>query len=183
MKLKLKKTLLIVAIVFGFGISANAQVEYMHSAGISYTGFVDSESSTFMGMPMLTYNPRLNFVLNDAMTISATTYASLGFSGSVNSQSGGAFSLGFDLPILAQLNFGHHSSKDNDDRIGGHVGAGYGLGFLTASATGSAVYHGPVLNGGIKFGIGEKVSLGFRLKYQYSLSNVHIFGLGALYNF
>jgi len=153
----------------------------MHSAGVTYNFLVGT--SGIAGTPYVTYNPRLNYNLSDDLSVSLTSYVSLGFSGSANSQTGSTLAFGVDVPVLVQLNWGHHATKDTDKAFGIHAAAGYDFNILGAAGAGIGMLHGLSANVGVKFGIGEKVSLGFRGTYTYALQSAHIFGIGALWNF
>lgn len=201
MKKRVLKSGFILLILFGFvfnGVSQDYEedvkfnskkemnIEYMHSLGLSTSVFLNLKNTSGVGlliMPMLTYNPRLNFVFSDLLSVSAAAYPSVGFSGSINSNSGANFRVGLEMPVVAQLNIGHHSSRDNMDSFGAYIAGGYGMGYLTTSYAGSAVYHGPVAIGGVNFEAGMSSSINIMLKYQYEVTKIHIFGLGVLYNF
>lgn len=192
----MKKLLTISAIIF-FASKVSAQVEFNHSAGLTYLighytfeGVVDgvsvSENSS-IGYPGLTYNPRLDYLLNDNMSVSLSLYPTLCFSGSANynSRSGGSSDsrFAFELPTLIQLNLGHHASRNADGDFGGFFGAGFNFG----KYSGMGSLKGFTGMGGVKFYLKEK-SIGIRAEFTKPIGlednfKATVFGLGILYNF
>lgn len=177
------KVLVLVALFLGFNSSVKSQVQFMHSAGITYSYLLASGggSTVGMGVPGITYNPRLGYALNDKMSVCATTYLSLGVSGSANSQSGSSLAYGVELPLYAQFNWGHHATDDSDGGFGLFAAAGYNMGKI-GNSNGSFKYSGPSVLAGAKFEIIDR-SFGVRASYTFAGEGLKVFNFGALYNF
>ncbi len=126
----------------------------------------------------------------------------LGFSGSFNSRTGGAFSFGIDAPIAVDYNFGYGAAggdEESDAGFGGFVGAGFGF-TKTAEATpdnynttiwneadfAATKSYGPMAHFGIRFPVqqGEK-SVTLRVSYKKGLEKekFNYFGGTLLYGF
>lgn len=167
-----------------------AQVSYMQSVGGSYMlGVVNnSGSSDVVGVPALTFNPRLNLELSPEMSFSATSYPSIGAVGFFNSRSGGNGTIGFDLPVLAQFNFGQHATPDSETPVGAYAAAGWGFALVAGGdqvfgSYGGALL-GPTAEFGIKFLVMEQ-SVGVRAKYMNDVlqdDSSHLFMVSLLYN-
>lgn len=158
--------------------SASAQVSFSHSLGaeLLFGGEV--------GSPAIMYSPRLNLLnLNDAASLSVGTH--LGVWLAFNSREGGAAA--FDLPIVAEINFGTGSTPDADASFGGFAGLGLGFNTMGSNAAFGAVTNnafGPVVNGGVRLFLGE-MPVGARVSYLLNVKEggASVLGLGAFYTF
>ena len=170
----MKKTLLlaVIAIVF-FALPkvSLGQVSFSHSLGAAYyvststTSTEYSESTSTIGAPGILYSPRVNVVeLGREMTVSVGTHLGLGF---MLDTSSGSASFAMDLPVVAEINFGHGAHADTRSSLGGS----------TNKAS------GPVLNGGVRALI-NGVPVGFRLSYLLNMEEGgNVAGIGAFYTF
>jgi hypothetical protein len=189
----MKHVFLCVALLL-VGSRVNAQTEFSHSAGgtyilvpysVSYVADgIDYSGSTVAGFPGLTYNPRLDFVIDRNLSFSLTTYATMALNITVNSREGSSGFFAVQAPLLGQLNFGHHSTARTRSGFGGFVAAGYDFGFYSA---GIGVLHGPTVQAGMKFNFRQE-SYGIRFEYTKPIGlskgeKAHVFGIGFLYNF
>lgn len=171
--------LIAMALVANFAVKA--QVEFNHSAGF---GLYASETSSGYA---LQYSPRLNLLeLSDEMSLSVGSHLGVGFSGSVNSQTGGSGSFVLDLPLMAEVNFGHASSTNSSVGFGGFLGAGFGYhkaSYDDGFSSGDRGATGLVFNGGFRTNLIKETSITFRVSYMLASDGKgDIIGLGLLYN-
>jgi hypothetical protein len=172
----------------------NAQTEFNHSGGGSYIVVpysisvvedgIDYSGTVVAGYPGLTYNPRLDFVIDRNLSFSLTTYATMALNITVNSREGSSGFFAVQAPLLGQLNFGHHATQRTRSGFGGFVAAGYDFGFYSG---GIGVLHGPTVQAGMKFNFRQE-SYGIRFEYTKPIGlskgeKAHVFGIGFLYNF
>jgi hypothetical protein len=173
--------LAVIAMALFANFAAKAQVEFNHSFG---GVFYASENSSGYG---ILYSPRLNLVeLSDEVSLSAGSHVGLGFSGSANSQTGASGSFVLDLPLLAEINFGHASSSNSSIGFGGFLGAGFGYNRMSYSdvfGSGDRAATGLVLNGGFRTNLIKEQSVTLRISYMMASDNKgDIIGLGLTYN-
>ncbi len=143
---KLLVAIIITICTFSF---ANAQVSFSHAVGAKY--FLATNSDLDYSAVGILYSPRLNVVeLGDNSTVSIGTHIGLAFQG--NSRDGSS-SFVYDLPIVAEYNFGSTSNRDNDESFGFYVGGGYSI---HNSSDFYEAISGPVVGGGVRFMIVEK---------------------------
>lgn len=153
---------------------ANAQVSFSHAAGMSF--FVGGEAAT----PAFMYAPRLNVVeFGDEATLSVGTHLSAWIVLSSRNPSSNAYAL--DIPLVAELNFGHGAHPDADSDFGGFVGLGYGISFLGGNNNENSA-SGPVANIGARMYIADK-PVGLRLSFLYNTEEEgeNVFGLSLFY--
>ena len=154
----------------------------------------------------LTYSPRINFIEQEDMSVSAgipfTLGASFSYNAEYNSYSGSSTSSSFsfmaNVPLIINLNMGAGSTKETESRFGYFVGGGVGYHYgtfnlsdaLNVDGDGYTVHKvstfGPVGNAGIRFGVGSgSHNIEVRFQYMKGLSDVkaNIFGVGAAFNF
>jgi hypothetical protein len=179
----MKKTSLIFCSILCFLLQfsvSKAQVSFSHSAGLSaYIG----GSAAAWG---LNYSPRLNLLeLGDELTFSLGTHLGLGLQ--YSSQEGSSNSFTLDLPLMAEINFGHASSPETSSSFGGFGGIGYGISKIGSDGVYGADYNnaaGLVINGGVRFIVKERpvgVRLSYMLNFKGDAKNVLAFG--AFYTF
>lgn len=184
----MKKLFIAVILLTCLGGSAAMAQTFMHSLGASIMfgngKSIDDGSggsiTPTIGLNALTYYPRINLVESDNSSISVGIPLSLGFQGSVNSQTGSSIAFGYDLPLAVDYNIGHKSTLDNESGFGGYVGAGFGYTHTSVSVnsdflgsySATANSYGPLVRAGIRFGIplGEK-------EYSYTVGGFYKFGL------
>lgn len=158
----------------------NAQVEFMHSLGLTAYSFSNtSEAGSGYGF---NYSPRLNFLeLGNDLNLSIGSHLGGGFS--LNSRTGGTALL--DIPLTCELNFGHAANSDASSDFGGFVGGGFGYNYMAYESTwggGTSSTAGIYVDGGVKFMFREQ-SYGVKVSYLKGLSGSNsVFGLGLMYN-
>jgi len=167
------------------GLAGGARAQFMHSFGgsvdvmwakIGPEGYQDNVTFVFKD---LNYFPRYNIVENGNSSISLGAPLGLGF-GSVSNFSNGTSSLYFavDAPLVADYNFGWKSTTDNNSRVGGYVGGGFGYRYTSFSYSdayyGDGGFHansyGPLIRGGVRLGMGgSDMGLTLGLFYKVGL--------------
>jgi hypothetical protein len=172
----------IIAMALFANFAAKAQVEFYHSLGGAAYSSINSGGGYAIG-----YSPRLNLTeLSDELSVSVGSHIGLGFSMSANSQTGGSGSFVLDLPLVAELNFGHANSENSSVGFGGFVGAGFGFNSMSYSdnfGSDSRSATGLVLNGGFRTNLIREQSVTLRISYMLASDGKgDIFGLGLLYN-
>lgn len=198
----MKKNILSLVLFFATGTVFGQT--FMHGAGV--TIFVASgkniDASVGEG---LSYFPRFNFIETESLSVSAGIPLTVGISVSTSSYYSSSYfyddvSVGFvaNLPLLINLNMGRGSTKENTDKFGYFVGAGFGYhhgDFLTtaiddygydATTTESINVFGPAGNAGLRFGVGRKhMNVEVRLSYMKGINETkpNIFGVGCAFNF
>jgi hypothetical protein len=166
------------------------QASFSHSFGAAYylssstISSAHSESSTTIGAPAILYSPRINFVeIGREMTVSVGTHLGLGMS---NNTMTGSRSLALDLPLVAEINFGHGAHADTRSSVGGFAGIGYGISRLGADNENGNISNeasGPVLNAGVRALLND-VPVGFRLSYLLNTKEGgNVAGVGFFYTF
>ena len=155
------------------------QMSFSHALGVAYY------SSSNATAPGVTYAPRLNFLeLGDELTVSVGTHLGLGIAGSSRE---GASSFALDLPLVAEVNFGHAANPDANSSFGGFAGLGFGISKIGSAGAFGADYNdaaGPVFNGGVRMLIKER-SLGVRISYLLNTKDgfSDVLGLNLFYTF
>lgn len=152
---------------------ANAQFRSSVGVGVlSGTGKIPEGAAEYSEQPVIGgwgvfLYPRYSF--NENGSISAGVPLTLGLSGSTNSRTGGSLSFIADIPLTVDYNFGAGSSEDAESNFGGFLGAGFGYtysnytdefyipGAIDTYEQLKGSSYGPLLHGGIKAVIGEKV--------------------------
>jgi len=163
-----------------FAQFSHGQISFSHAIGGSYYFASLTEA------PGIMYSPRINlFELSDELTISVGTHLGLGLV-SANSREG-ARSFAFDLPIVAEVNFGHGANRDTKSLIGGFAGLGYGISKIGSAGTFGADSNdarGLILNGGVRVIIQER-SIGLRLSYLLNTKEGYenVTGVGLFWTF
>ncbi len=181
---------------------------FMHGAGLTFVGSTTGQgSNSDIGYGEgFYYFPRFNFVETEALSVSVGIPLVLGISastGTTTDQYGYIYdnsSIGFmvNAPLIINLNMGRGSSKDNTQKFGYFVGAGFGYhhgdflvdaiddyGYSYVKTTSSNIY-GPAGNAGVRFGVGRRHrNIEVRLSYMKGINEnkPHIFGIAAGFNF
>ena len=195
---------IILPLVFLFTVGTVSGQTFMHGAGL--TVFVsDSKGSDVTVGEGFTYYPRFNFLETESLSLSAGIPLSVGFSISTNfyyssygySDEG---SVGFiaNLPLIISLNMGRGSTKDNTDKFGYFVGAGFGFHHGDFLMTGTDIYgyeytntqstnaYGPAANAGFRIGVGRRhKNIEVRFSYMKGINEdrPNIYSVGCLFNF
>jgi hypothetical protein len=196
----MKKCFLLIGLFF-IGHSVFSQ-SFSHGAGLSiFVATAGGGSSAVNGGFM--YAPRFNFIEQDNLSVSAGIPFSIGLSGSYSSSynsnygssTSNTLSVMADIPLVINLNMGAGSSKENENRFGYFVGAGFGYHYGTYNLSdvlnGENVSTkfsttGPVGNAGIRFAVGRgSHNIEVRFQYMKGLNDTkpNIFGVGSLFNF
>jgi len=179
--LKIQRLLFIVLVLFPLFSKAQPSAQsFSHSLGVSHHSYINVK------MIGLMYSPRYNFLpLGRERTFSVGTHLSVGYAW--DTEIPGASSFAYDVPLLLEFNFGHGSEPNTRKKVGGFIGAGYGINGIHASEKFGKIYkaEGLTFGGGIRFKIQNKYPLGIRLSYL--INNKHhqytILGLGVFYTF
>lgn len=175
--MKTIKNIILLGVLLALSQITYGQISFSHAGGVAAYGAGD------VSAPAAMYSPRLNFVeLADEMTISIGSHIGGGLA--FNSREG-ANSLALDIPIVAELNFGHAAHSDTESSFGGFIGAGYGIskiGDTSAFGSGSNDARGIVVNAGLRALIKEH-SVGVRVSYMLNTKEggKNVIGLGAFY--
>jgi hypothetical protein len=142
----------------------------------------------------ITYSPRVNLTESEQATISIGIPMSIGIGYSSNGSGVTSASAVINMPLVVNYNFGCGSTRQNSDRFGFFAGGGFG--YHAAAYASEDSYgnegtteikaFGPVVNTGIRFGLGHRShNLEFKLSYMKGLdvTKADIFGIAVLFNF
>lgn len=184
-------------------INTSFAQSFMHGAGIAlFVGTTSNAGGEFSVGEGFTYSPRFNFLETEALSVSVGIPLSVGITGSYSYDSyyGEENTLGYILsaPLVINLNMGRGSTKENTQKFGYFVGAGYGFHHgdfygvyedeygYDYVGTRSVSVHGPAANAGLRFGVGRK-HRNIELKFSYmkglNETKPNIFGVAGLFNF
>ncbi|MFN8242411.1 MAG: hypothetical protein U0X40_00045 [Ferruginibacter sp.] len=196
---------LILSVSFLMAASAVFSQSFMHGAGLSFLGSIGGNGFGYGGG--LTYSPRFNFVETEKMSVSAGVPLTIGLLANIYTTTDATYGYTYDntsvgliinTPLIINLNMGRGSSKENSDRVGYFVGAGFGyqLGEYLVDETDSTGYYyngsrsigtyGPAANAGVRFGVGrEHKNIEVKLSYMKMLNDrkQSQLGLSCLFNF
>ena len=175
----------------------------MHGAGINVIVATAYKSDASVGEG-ITYFPRFNFIETEGLSVSVGIPLSVAISFSTgyydsyySSYYDASVGLVVNAPLIINLNMGRGSTKENRDKFGYFVGAGFGYhhgDFITA---GTDIYRdytvaesintfGPAANAGLRFGVGRKhqnVEVNFSYMKGINENKPNIFGVGCAFNF
>ncbi len=180
---------------------------FMNGAGI--TVFVGSSPGTKTTVGEgFTYSPRFNFSESEDMSVSVGIPLSVGVSFSTSAYSSTyndnvSVGLVLNAPLIVNLNMGRGSTKENRDKFGYFVGAGFGYyhgDFVDSyDDTYSLNAFGPAANAGIRLGTGRKHrNIEIRLSYLKGINSNKrfsyltqtivdekpgVYGIACLFNF
>ena len=173
---------------------------FMHGAGINVLVSTAENSDPSVGEG-LTYFPRFNFIETEGLSVSAGIPLSIAISvstGYYDSYYSGYYDASVGLvvnaPLIIDLNIGRGSTKENREKFGFFIGAGFGYhhsDFLMTDASGYTVSEssngfGPAANAGLRFGVGRKhQNVEVNFSYMKGLNDIkpNIFGVGCAFNF
>ncbi|MCC6288332.1 MAG: hypothetical protein IT249_10645 [Chitinophagaceae bacterium] len=196
--------LFLLTISFTFGFSQS----FMHGVGVGMP-IVDFPKVGINAGFALTYEPRLNFVETEALSVSISIPVSIGFTGSKGRNtftfisSSDTYILNFMLnaPAIINLNVGAGSTKENNKRFGFFVGGGFGYhygGYSLENENADSFFQfttytkkygssfGPAGNLGLRFAVGShQKNIEARLSYMKAISEskTAVYGVAALFNF
>jgi hypothetical protein len=123
------------------------------------------------------YSPRLN-IINLTNGLTASLGSHIGLILNTNRDNSGATKqsfIGFELPIMLELNLGRSSHPLNLSSFGGFIGLGYGFSTMNQAEPGEAMTKGMFLVGGCRF----KGDWGIKLSYLENF-NKNIFGAASI---
>lgn len=171
----MKRILLATALILS--TISYAQVSFSHAGGLKLLlAFSENDLASPVGV---VYSPRVNIIdLSDNATVSLGTHATVAFSftaGTNGSSSSGTF----EIPIVAEYNFGLKSTNKNDNNLGFYLGGGYSFFDSSDFRTDSS---GPTFTGGLRFFMGD-APLDLNISYTGASNNVTVVGLGIQYIF
>ncbi len=140
---------------------------FSHSLG---AGILAGEEGMGLG---LVYSPRVNLVkVGEDMTASLGSH--IGVIANTDTDNSGSTTqsmIGFELPIMFELNFGASSHPDNTSSFGGFIGVGYGISSISQADPGESIAKGIIYDAGLRFS-GE-----WGIKFAYLENfNDNIFG-------
>ncbi len=201
-----KSTILLMKTILNFSIfqfflifTINSQIDFNHSIGMTilHGNYVSSSngvtnysfSKTFVG---LTYNPRIDYLLNDNLSLGLSAYPTycIGSNVSINQDKRG---FAFESPLLMQINFGNHSSENSDSRFGGFLGGGLNYGIYSSFPNNSSLStaeNQKVTSLCFQLGFTQSKfgkDIGIRLEYNKPLNlelnqSFTVIGLGVFYD-
>jgi hypothetical protein len=196
----MKKLLLFVSSCILLSISAFSQT-FHHGIGIG-AYFDNLIPDKITASSTLIYNPRFYFNETDWSSISIGIPLGIGYTADSydnydvdgNPSSSGFNSFSVDVPLMVNLNLGQGASSLFKGNMGGYVGVGYAYHYSSSreyykndilSKVSGGRSFGAVINGGIRFNIGEPMeNVELRLSYfsGHNRKNLGMFGLGIIFN-
>lgn len=182
---------------------------FMHGVGITVIGSTTAQgSNSDIGFGEgFTYFPRFTFVETEALSVSVGIPLVMGISATTsatydpyygNSYDNSSIGFVLNAPLIINLNMGRGSTKDNRQKFGYFVGAGFGYhhgDFLTDTYDSytntyinnySSNTYGPAANAGIRLGVGRRhKNIEVRFSYMKGLNEnkPNIFGVAGAFNF
>jgi len=171
----MKNLLLAFVITLGSATAAQAQLEYIHSAGVGYY------YSPVDNYPALHYSPRLNFAqLGYVGTLSLDTKLSFGYFAETGTYAEETYFTSF-IPVTINFNKGNGATRFSPEPSGYYAGAGMALN------NGWNYYYnfGPYFNAGVRFDIGDlpfDLNGGFMYDVTDTESNFFTIGLAYIIN-
>jgi hypothetical protein len=191
---------IVLSLVLFFTVGAVFAQTFMQGAGLTVLVGTSKGSDATVGEGF-TYFPRFNFIETEGLSVSAGIPLTLGVTISTSYYSSNGYysdggSVGFvvNAPFIVNLNMGRGSTKENTDKFGYFVGAGFGyhhgdflvddFNYGTTSVSTNA--YGPAGNAGVRLGVGRKHrNIEVRLSYMKGINEdkPNIFGIGCSFNF
>lgn len=181
----MKKQFLLFAILLTVGyakaqfIKSDVGASIFAGSGAATTTGGTKPSALFYGA---SWYPR--YAINSSISVGVPL--TFGFSGSANSRTGGSFSIGLDLPIAVDYNFGYGAdgnTEDSDAKFGGFAGGGFSYTAASSTDVGSLKSSGPMAHAGVRFPIQETKSITVMASFKLGLGNTkaNFFGGTLLY--
>jgi hypothetical protein len=143
------------------------------------------------------YNFRVDAKIKKEMSVSFTMYPTIGYArSSEQRQFKPQVPFCYELPILLQLNMGHHSIHDSRAKVGSFIGIGFCYGAYPNARGYNEYLLNPLKDGkytsicaeaGLKFEY-KKRSYGVRIQYSRPMGfikeeSANVLGFALLYNF
>jgi hypothetical protein len=194
---------IILSLVLFFTVGTVFSQTFMHGAGVNVIVATADNSDASVGEG-LTYFPRFNFIETEGLSVSVGIPLSVAISVSTgyydsyySSYYDASVGLVVNAPLIINLNMGRGSTKENREKFGYFVGAGFGYHHGDFISVESDLYgdytfnesvntFGPAANAGLRFGVGRKhqnVEVNFSYMKGLSDSKPNIFGVGCAFNF
>lgn len=173
---------------------------FMHSVGATISvlsgktsdGFGNSNSQSTM-QTNLSYFPRYNFVEYDNSSVSVGLPLGIGIGISNNGLDDYGVAFAFDIPAVIDYNVGYKSTQENDSRIGGYFGAGFGYYRINISKSSYSDFtgasYGPLLRTGIRFTTpkdrenGHGITVGLFFKKGLERQKFNTYGCNVYFDF
>jgi hypothetical protein len=189
------KKIILSLVLFFTAVTVFSQ-SFMQAAGITVFAASPKNGKVSIG-ETVGYSPRFNFLETESLSVSVGIRLGAGISISTyfdGYSSDVSYGLVLNAPLIVNLNMGRGSTKENRDKLGYFVGAGFGYyhaDFKTYNDYGETIpqttnAYGPAANAGLRFGIGkEHQSVEVNISYMKGLneSKPDVFGLGCAFNF
>lgn len=149
-----------VALAFVLTHQLAVSQSFMHSVGATISilsGRTDDINHNPISLMQtnLSYFPRYNFVEYDNASVSVGMPLGLGIGIAQNMYSDYGIAFAYDIPAVLDYNIGYKSTPDNDSRVGGYLGAGFGYYGITISKSTYSDYsgrsYGPMARAGFRF--------------------------------
>ncbi|MFT3945958.1 MAG: hypothetical protein QM763_03200 [Agriterribacter sp.] len=171
---------------------------FMHSAGATIS-ILDGKSTdgnnnaVSLFQTSASYFPRYNFVEydNTSVSVGMPLGVGIGIANSIYNDYGLAFA--YDIPLVLDYNFGYKSTMENDSRVGGYLGAGFGYYGITVSKSSysdfSARSYGPMVRAGFRFTTprdrenGHGVTVGLFYKKGLEKEKFNTYGCNVYFDF
>ena len=194
---------IILTLTMFFTIGAVFSQTFMHGAGVNVMVATADNSDASVGEG-LTYFPRFNFIETEGLSVSVGIPLTVAISVSTgyydsyySSYYDASVGLVVNAPLIINLNMGRGSTKENREKFGYFVGAGFGYhhgDFITVESdiygdytfTESINTFGPAANAGLRFGVGrnhQNVEVNFSYMKGINENKPNIFGVGCRFNF
>ncbi len=171
---------------------------FMHSVGATIS-VLDGKStdgndnSVSLMQTNLSYFLRYNFVEYDNASLSLGFPVGVGIGIAKNLYDDYGVSFAYDIPAVLDYNIGYKSTPDNDSRVGGYIGAGFGYYGVTVSKSSysdfSARSYGPLIRAGFRFSTprdrenGRGVTIGVFYKKGLETEKFNTYGCNIYYDF
>jgi hypothetical protein len=190
----MKKTILSIGFLITLG-NVFSQT-FMQGAGLTVFAASPKNGKVSIG-ETVNYSPRFTVLETESLSVSVGIPLGIGISFSTYFDayySDISYGLVLNAPLIVNLNMGRGSTKENRDKLGYFVGAGFGyyhadfktyddFGYTVPETTNA---YGPAANAGLRFGIGKKhQSVEVNISYMKGLntSKPSVYGLGCAFNF
>ncbi|MBX3254195.1 MAG: hypothetical protein KF862_08655 [Chitinophagaceae bacterium] len=191
------KTILL-AITFALIHQWVVSQSFMHSVGATIS-LLDGKSTDgnnnriLLTQTNLSYFPRYNFVEYDNASVSVGLPLGLGIGIARNVYDDYGIAFAYDIPAVLDYNFGYKSTPDNDSRVGGYLGAGFGYYGVTISGSSysnfSGKSYGPMARAGFRFTTpkdrenGHGITVGLFYKKGLEKEKFNTYGCNVYFDF
>ncbi len=187
---------IILSLILFFTVSTVYSQTFMHGAGITVFAASPQNGKVSIG-ETVNYSPRVTFLETESLSVSVGIPLGAGISISTYLDpyySDVSYGVVLNSALIVNLNMGRGSTKENRDKLGYFVGAGFGYyhaDFKTYNDFGETIpettnAYGPAANAGLRFGIGKThQSVEVIISYMKGIntSKPSVFGLGCAFNF